>query len=90
MGIPTVSYCYHGDGSGESIPDGDLPIAILNPTADSIGKKKARGQTSYAPSGSQCRENLGIDVLDFPNPIKVEKRRKINVKPFGSITGETK
>jgi hypothetical protein len=22
-----VSYCYHGDGSGESIPDGDLPIA---------------------------------------------------------------
>jgi hypothetical protein len=29
MGIPAVSYCYHGDGSGESIPDGDLPIAIL-------------------------------------------------------------
>jgi hypothetical protein len=29
MGIPAVSYCYHGDGSRESIPDGDLPIAIL-------------------------------------------------------------
>jgi hypothetical protein len=29
MGIPAVSYCYHGDGSWESIPDGDLPIAIL-------------------------------------------------------------
>jgi hypothetical protein len=29
MGIPAVSYCYHGDVSGESIPDGDLPIAIL-------------------------------------------------------------
>jgi hypothetical protein len=31
MGIPVVSYCYHGDGSGESIPDGDLPIAIWSP-----------------------------------------------------------
>jgi hypothetical protein len=30
MGIPAVSYCYHGDRSGESIPDGDLPIAILS------------------------------------------------------------
>jgi hypothetical protein len=29
MGIPAVLYCYHRDGSGESIPDGDLPIAIL-------------------------------------------------------------
>jgi hypothetical protein len=29
MGIPAVSYCYHGDGSRESIPDGDLPISIL-------------------------------------------------------------
>jgi hypothetical protein len=29
MGIPTVSYYYHGDGSEESIPDGNLPIAIL-------------------------------------------------------------
>jgi hypothetical protein len=29
MGIPAVSYCYHGDRSGESIPDRDLPIAIL-------------------------------------------------------------
>jgi hypothetical protein len=29
MGIPAVSHCYHVDGSGESIPDGDLPIAIL-------------------------------------------------------------
>ena len=27
MGIPMVSYCYHGDGSGVFIPDGDLPIA---------------------------------------------------------------
>jgi hypothetical protein len=27
MGIPMVSYCCHGDGSGEFIPDGDLPIA---------------------------------------------------------------
>jgi hypothetical protein len=25
-----VSYCCHGDGPGESISDGDLPIAILN------------------------------------------------------------
>jgi hypothetical protein len=30
MGIPAVSYCDHGDRSGESIPDGDLPIAILS------------------------------------------------------------
>jgi hypothetical protein len=29
MRIPAVSYCYHGDESGESIPDGDLAIAIL-------------------------------------------------------------
>jgi len=27
MGIPVVSYCCRGDGSGEFIPDGDLPIA---------------------------------------------------------------
>ena len=27
MGIPVVSYCCHEDGSGEFIPDGDLPIA---------------------------------------------------------------
>jgi hypothetical protein len=33
MGIPAVSYCYNGDGSGESIPDGDLPIAILSQDA---------------------------------------------------------
>jgi hypothetical protein len=30
MGIPVVLNCYRGDGSGESIPDGDLPIAIFN------------------------------------------------------------
>jgi hypothetical protein len=28
MGIPAVSYCYYRNGSGESVPDGDLPIAI--------------------------------------------------------------
>ena len=31
MGIPVVSYCCHGDGSGELIPDGDLPIANTIP-----------------------------------------------------------
>jgi hypothetical protein len=30
MGIHVVLYCCHGDRSGECIPDGDLPIAILN------------------------------------------------------------
>jgi hypothetical protein len=29
VGIPVVSNCYRGDGSSESIPDGDLPIAII-------------------------------------------------------------
>ena len=32
MGIPVVSYCCHGDGSGEFIPDGDLPIANTSVT----------------------------------------------------------
>jgi len=31
MEIPMVSYCCHGDGSGEFIPDGDLPIANTTP-----------------------------------------------------------
>jgi hypothetical protein len=26
MGIPAVLYCYHGDGSGESIADGIYPM----------------------------------------------------------------
>ena len=30
MGILTVPNFYGGDGSGVAIPDGDLPIAILN------------------------------------------------------------
>ena len=30
MGILTVPNFYSGDGSGVALPDGDLPIAILN------------------------------------------------------------
>jgi len=33
MGIPVVSYCCHGDGSDEFIPDGDLPIANTSPVS---------------------------------------------------------
>ena len=31
MGILAIPNFYGGDGSGVAIPDGDLPIAILNP-----------------------------------------------------------
>jgi hypothetical protein len=42
MGIPAVSYCYHRDESEESIPDEDLPIAILNLNASpSLGSLKS-------------------------------------------------
>jgi hypothetical protein len=39
-GILVVSYCYHGDGSGESIPNGDLPIVIWSCMLGTGEKKK--------------------------------------------------
>jgi hypothetical protein len=44
MRIPAVSYCYHGDGSGESIPDGDLPIAILTLSLSIVCKRRSGTQ----------------------------------------------
>jgi hypothetical protein len=35
-----VSYCYHGDGSGEFIPDGDLPIANSSGDHEMLGEGK--------------------------------------------------
>jgi hypothetical protein len=39
-GILVVSYCYHGDGSRESIPNGDLPIVIWSCMLGTGEKKK--------------------------------------------------
>jgi hypothetical protein len=47
MGIPAVSYCYHGDGSGESIPNGDLPIAICGRPLRRIQRKQHKIDSSW-------------------------------------------
>ena len=75
MGIPVVSYCCHRDGSGEFIPDGDLPIAntILDDLVayDSVearkeivrcsGEKVVRG-TVLTPQGSRRATLVERDV----------------------------
>jgi hypothetical protein len=46
MEIPVVSNCYHGDGSGESMSNGDLPIAWQD-EADREGRQRYDGSAAY-------------------------------------------
>ena len=53
MGILVVSYCCHGDGSGEFILDGDLPIANTTPKPCSSNVTTARPDWGTHPASSQ-------------------------------------
>jgi hypothetical protein len=50
-----VSYCYHGDGSGESIPDGDLPIAIWTGAAEVAESRGHRPRVCSTPAAERAR-----------------------------------
>ena len=72
MGILAVPNFYGGDGSGVAIPDGDLPIAILNSARRGQSHERGPRLTRVRVRDPSMRRGCASSAVTNGHPIDTE------------------